>query len=140
MKIFVDTNIFLDLVLGREKYQEALMLFDAIEQHKFEAYVLDITLINIDYVARKQVKDLSDFLLSVNQHFRVVGATNDTIQKALDLRSSDLEDSVQYVSAIENHCEMIVTNDQGFPNHRIPLLASDQMCQTYLGGYRKIHV
>jgi predicted nucleic acid-binding protein len=135
MKIFVDTNIFLDLVLGREKHQEALMLFDAIGQRKFEAYVLDITLINIDYVARKQVKDLSDFLLSINQYFRVIGATNDTIQKALDLRNSDLEESVQCISAIENHCEMIVTNDQDFPHHRIPLMTSDQVCQMYLGGY-----
>jgi len=132
MKIFVDTNIFLDLVLGREKHQEALMLFDAIEQHKFEAYVLDITLMNIDYIARKQIKDLSDFLLMVNRYFRVVGATNDTIQKALDLRNSDLEDSVQYVSAIENRCETIVTNDRSFPSHRIRRMTSVQMCQTYL--------
>jgi predicted nucleic acid-binding protein len=132
MKIFDDTNIFLDLVLGREKHQETLMLFDAIEQHKFEAYVLDITLMNIDYIARKQIKDLSDFLLMVNRYFRVVGATNDTIQKALDLRNSDLEDSVQYVSAIENRCETIVTNDRSFPSHRIRRMTSVQMCQTYL--------
>ena len=36
MKIFVDTNIFLDLILKREKFHDALLIFNAIEKKLFE--------------------------------------------------------------------------------------------------------
>ena len=32
MKIFVDTNIFLDLILKREHFEKALLIFNAIEK------------------------------------------------------------------------------------------------------------
>jgi predicted nucleic acid-binding protein len=46
MQIFIDTNIFLDLILKREKYKEALYIFNSIEQGLFDAYILDITILN----------------------------------------------------------------------------------------------
>jgi predicted nucleic acid-binding protein len=33
MKIFVDTNIFLDLILKRENFHDALLIFNAIEKN-----------------------------------------------------------------------------------------------------------
>ena len=48
MKIFIDTNIFLDLILKREKYKEALLILNEIAQEKFEAIVLDISILNIE--------------------------------------------------------------------------------------------
>jgi len=32
MKVFVDTNVFLDLILKRETYKEALLIFNAVEK------------------------------------------------------------------------------------------------------------
>ena len=59
MKIFVDTNIFLDLILKREKFHDALLIFNAIEKKLFEGIILDITILNIDYIAKKQVKNIT---------------------------------------------------------------------------------
>ena len=41
MKIFVDTNIFLDLILKREKFHDALLIFNAIEKKLFEVKLED---------------------------------------------------------------------------------------------------
>ena len=62
MKIFVDTNIFLDLILKREKFHDALLIFNAIEKKLFEGIILDITILNIDYIAKKQVKNINQIL------------------------------------------------------------------------------
>ncbi len=56
MKIFIDTNIFLDFLLKREYYEDAMIIFNAVEKNIFDGIVLDITLLNIDYVASKQIK------------------------------------------------------------------------------------
>jgi len=132
MKIFIDTNIFLDLILKRDNYQEALMIFNAIEQQKFEAYILDITILNIDYIAKKQTKNIKDFLTIVNKLFKVIGGSNLSIQKALELDNNNLEDNLQYISAKESKCKIIITNDKKFIKNKIQLMTSNQFCKEYI--------
>lgn len=132
MKIFIDTNIFLDLILKREGFEDALMIFNAVEKKLFEALILDITILNIDYVAKKQVKDIRDFLTLVNKNFQVLGCCNEQITKALMLKNNDLEDNLQYTLAKENHCEAIITNDQSFYAKGINKLSSKEFVEKFL--------
>jgi len=134
MKIFIDTNIFLDLILKREKYKEALQIFNAIEQERFEAFVLDITILNIDYIAKKQTKDIRDFLALINRLFKVIGASNESIKKALELNNNDLEDNLQYITAKDSKCKIIITNDKKFINKDIQLMSSDEFCVSITTG------
>ena len=117
MKIFLDTNIFLDLLFARAGYDEALRIIEAVESAKFEGYLLDITLLNIDCVAKKQRKEIRDFLELINSTFTVCGADNEIIEQALLLDHTDFENSVQLISAIGCGCEVLVTNDKDFPTH-----------------------
>ena len=79
MKIFVDTNVFLDLILKRENFDKALLIFNAIEKQLFIGVILDITILNIDYIANKQIEDIKKFLNLINMKFEVIGATNNMI-------------------------------------------------------------
>ena len=45
MKIFIDTNIFLDLILKRENYNKALIILNAIEKRVFQGVIADITVL-----------------------------------------------------------------------------------------------
>ncbi len=65
----------------------------------FDAVILNITLLNIDYIAKKQVKDIRDFLKIVNTLFHVVEASNEMIKDALEIKNNDLEDNLQYICA-----------------------------------------
>ena len=132
MKIFIDTNIFLDLILKREYYKEALQIFSAIEQNIFQGVILDITILNIDYIAKKQTKDLREFLMIVNKIFKITGGTNLSIKNALKLENNDLEDNLQYICAKELDCQIIVTNDKNFINKDINLMTSYYFCSKYL--------
>jgi len=105
LKIFIDTNIFLDVILNRKD-------------------VADITLLNIDYIASKQTKNLRDFLEIINQSFTVVGVNNKMFDMALKIDNNDLEDAVQYVYAYTEQCSVIVSNDKKFYRGEIEVLGS----------------
>lgn len=132
MKIFVDTNIFLDLIFKRPLYKEAVIIFNAIEKQLFEGFVLDISFINIDYIAKKQITSIYDFLSISNTIFKVVGANNEDIQNALLVNNSDLEDNLQYVISKKHKCDVIVTNDKDFYTADIPVADSKSFVERYL--------
>ena len=131
-KIFIDTNIFLDLILKRKDYREAIIIFNAVAEDIFQGYLLDITILNIDYVAIKQVKDIREFLYTINQNFTVVGATNRLINQALDIQNNDLEDNLQYISAKENRCDLIITNDKNFYSQKMETISSVAFVAKYI--------
>lgn len=134
MKIFVDTNIFLDLILKRKDFQSALLILNAIERKLFFGVVLDITILNIDYIANKQIRDLREFLSLVNREFEVIGATNDIIEEALNTKNRDLEDNIQYISAKNSKCSLIITNDKNFYSPAIAMLSSNEFVEKYLNS------
>ena len=132
MKIFVDTNIFLDLILKREYFYDALLILNAVEKKVFLGVVLDITILNIDYVAKKQVADIKDFLSLVIQNFTLVGLSNEMVQKSLKIDNDDLEDTLQYLSAKNAECECIITNDKSFYKADIKVLSSSEFVEKFI--------
>ncbi|WP_187647549.1 type II toxin-antitoxin system VapC family toxin [Nitrosophilus labii] len=133
MKLFLDTNIFLDLLFKREFYNEALEILNTVEKGEFSGYILDITILNIDYVAKKQLKNIKEFIKLLSDTFEIVGADNEIIQKALSLENEDFEDSVQYIVAKNLNCDVIITNDKGFiKSGNIEILSSKQFFEKYI--------
>jgi predicted nucleic acid-binding protein len=124
MRVLLDTNIFLDLLLQRDDANSAEILLNSIEMGLYEGVVLDITLINIDYIAQRQGVDARYFLEYVVKNCKVVGADNTLAMEALGYEHSDFEDVLQYVVAKQADCDVIVTNDKGFFSPDIPLAKS----------------
>ena len=99
MKLFLDTNIFMDMLFDREHGIYAKQIIQLIQNRTHEGYIADITLLNIDYVAKKQSKEIRKFLYFIEKHFIITGADNSDMLAALNLDNSDLEDNVQAVFA-----------------------------------------
>jgi len=125
MKLFIDTNIFLDLILKRDKYLEAIAILEFCENLSNSAVVADITLLNIDYIASKQNSSIKSFIELINETFLVVGANN----KTFDI---DLEDTIQYLLAKEHQCDYIISNDKNFYCADIKVLNSTEFVNQYL--------
>ena len=126
MKVFVDTNIFLDFALDRDKADEAEQILRAVIDGQFKGYVADISLINIAYIARKQHSSVEKLLQVMINHYTILGADNKLFRQAISLDNSDLEDNVQLLLADQASCKIIITNDLGFPNENIPVLSSSE--------------
>ena len=132
MKIFIDTNVFLDVILNRENVQASTQILNSCHQKIFDGYVADISLLNIDYIASKQTKDIRAFLQIINDSFTVVGADNKVFELAFNIDNNDLEDTVQYVCASMQKCDVIVSNDKRFYRGDVEVLDSLGFVERYL--------
>ena len=57
MKVFIDTNIFLDILCNREQFvDDALSIFDMAVDGRIELLISDLSIANIKYVTRN-IKD-----------------------------------------------------------------------------------
>lgn len=124
MKILLDVNVVLDVLLAREPwYPEAAALLSAAESGQIQGLLAAHTVTTIYYVvatnrnpkaAVAAVSELLDLLT-------VVPADEDDFRQALALDLPDLEDAVQAVSALGAGAEAIATRDrEGFSGLPIP--------------------
>jgi len=132
VKIFLDTNILLDLLLEREKFEEAMIILNSVERGIHEAVILDITLVNVDYIAKKQKVDAKEFLKLIVKNCKITSVSNDLSLEALILDNNDFEDSLQYVCAKNEACEQIVTNDKGFYLGDVKVVSSVAFVEGFL--------
>ncbi len=132
MKIFVDTNIFLDIAFERENASDGLIIFKAVKNQIFDGIIADITIINIDYISKKVNGDITAYLKSIESSFKIVGADNNIINEALKIENSDLEDNIQYLLAISYSCDYIITNDKSFYQGEIETISSSSFVNRFL--------
>lgn len=114
MRILLDTNVVLDVLLGREPWQaEASAIWQAVDEGQVVAYVPASAITDIYYVARK-LTDLVRARRSVQvclDAFHVCAVDRFVLERALVLSGSDYEDNVQIACAELNGLDAIVTRD-----------------------------
>jgi predicted nucleic acid-binding protein len=114
MRVLLDTDVVLDVVLAREPFAQAsAQLFKLHEQGKIDAYIAAITPINVFYITRKikggQVaRQAVELLLS---SLAVCPISHGVLDEAQKLPFADYEEAVQHASATANGLDTIVTRD-----------------------------
>ena len=134
-KVFVDTNIVLDLLSQRDNYYEASQdFFTYAIDHSIELVVSTLTFVNTHYILKEQLK-LSKVRTSLRKFKALVkvAAFNDKIlELALEEGFKDFEDGIQYYIALESSCDVIVTrNKKDFKNSIIPVLNATEFINLY---------
>lgn len=89
-------------------------------------------MLNIDYIAKKQVKDIKEFLNLINLNFTIAGVDNKITEEALNIENSDFEDTLQYLGAKTLSCDCLITNDKNFYKSDIETLSSSEFIKKYL--------
>ncbi len=125
MKLLIDINVVLDVILAREPWvSDAAALLSSVEQGGAEGYVAGHTITTIHYlVARASgrpaaTKAIADLLRVV----RVVPLGDRDFQQALVLGLADFEDAVQAAAALQIGVDYIATrNAADFRGLAIPL-------------------
>lgn len=113
MKVFLDTNILLDLLLERDGFEASADLFDLCEKKSFSLSVSVLTMINAAFVYKKTVgQNLAIVNLKyLSSLLEVLPMNNEMLQTALLMSSKDFEDTFQAVCAREGQCDCIVTRN-----------------------------
>jgi predicted nucleic acid-binding protein len=130
-KVFVDTNIVIDLLSRREPFfEEAATLFSLADNKQIELSVSSLTIANTSYALLRQMNPtrtklvLSKLRLIVN----VLSLDDKIIGLALnDETFADFEDGLQYFTAIEYGAEVIITrNLRDFKSSKLPAITARQ--------------
>lgn len=126
MRVLLDTNIVLDILLAREAFlEEAKEIFLLIEDSKLEGFICATTMTTIHYlIGRETDKANADrLILDILTLFEVALVDKKVLQEASLNNGVDYEDSVIYTSAKEAKIDIIITRDKkGFRNSEISTL------------------
>ncbi len=116
MRLLVDTDVVLDLLLDRPQFGDAAVrLFAHVERGEVAAYVCATTVTTIHYLATKAVgrarsRRLLERLLSLVE---VAPVNRVVLDRALESKVADFEDSVVCQSALQVSADAVVTRNLG---------------------------
>lgn len=126
-KVFIDTDILIDFFCGRSPFfQSASTLLSLIQEQKVKGYISVLTFSNLNYLiskfhtrakAIKCLKELCKIveLLDIKDKDAKYSLENTLF--------NDLEDAIQYSTALSNKMNFIITrNGKDFKNSCIPVM------------------
>lgn len=126
MRVLLDTNVVLDVLLNREPWvTEASSLWQANDKGQIVGYVTATTITDIFYVARR-LTDLKTAHMAVKiclAAFEVCAVDRKTLELALTLPGTDFEDNLQIACANSIGLDAIITRDSaGFTGATVSIL------------------
>ncbi len=115
-RLFLDTNILLDILLERPGYQAALEILQAGSDGKVMLHTSVLSMANIAYVLRKTLPPsvLTPTLKQLSLLVDVLPMDAAQLNDAILLSGPDFEDILQAVCAAKGSCEAIITHN---PKH-----------------------
>ena len=135
-RIFLDTNVILDLLGERIPFFDSIAKVATLaDQKKLTLIVSALSIATINYVLNKY--ETSESVLNKLRKFKIIcevcEVNEETIDKALNSSFKDFEDAVQYFTAIQSNCSIILTrNGKDFKHSTIPIMTAEE----YLSSIR----
>ena len=134
MRLMIDTNIILDVLLEREPFfgqsREVLKLC---ENKEIDGFISASTATDIFYLVRKALGSTEEAYKALGHILNIVKVltvTNEDVNKAFTQRAKDFEDCLLAVCSISNKCDGIVTrNKKDFEPFGITLYAPDEILE-----------
>lgn len=129
-KVFVDTDIILDLLSQREPfYSHSAYLFSDADNNKIQIFVSSLSFSNLNYLLSKQYNSIQarKILLKFKTLVTVLAVSDKVVELALSSDFKDFEDGLQYFTAIENNLKILLTrNLKDYKTAEIAILTAAQ--------------
>ena len=129
-RIFLDANVILDLLGERIPFFDSIAKVATLaDQKKLTLIVSPLSFATINYVLNKY--ETSESVLNKLRKFKIIcevcEVNEETIDKALNSSFKDFEDAVQYFTAIQSNCSIILTrNGKDFKHSTIPIMTAEE--------------
>lgn len=134
-RLFLDTNILLDVLEKREPhFKAAANILHLGLSDEVQLYASSLTFINCVFTGRKSLgyDIILDKVKLLRSFIRVAPITEIELDKALGEDTRDVEDCLQYYSAISAQCDCIITRDsKHFPKDKLPILSPLEWLNTW---------
>ncbi len=135
VKIFLDTNVVLDIIGKTEPfYHDAKLFLNLHSKGLAQLQIAESSLGNLYYLAFNVYKlpysefTMGDFIMACE----VVSGSKDVIFRSIDSDFKDKEDALQYFTALENHADFLITRDTKDFNSavKIPILSPKEFFES----------
>lgn len=130
MKILIDTNIILDILMKREPFFESsAKILKLSENNIIDAFISANSVTDIYYILKKYMPDkavLKGTVIKLLSILNIAGITKKHISHAFELDFNDFEDALQSACAKSLNADYIVSrNINDFKNSSIPAITPD---------------
>lgn len=129
-KIFVDTDVIIDLLVDRQPHADAAsIIFDLADKKRIKLYASSICLNNVHYIVRKELGDkktraiIGDLLELVE----ILSVSSQDIENAVNSEFKDFEDAIQYSVALggKDISAIVTRNTKDYKKSQIPVFNTD---------------
>ena len=113
MKVFIDTNIVLDLLLQRRNFLiNAEKIFSLAYKGKIVLYFSAVSFVSVTYYLGKHTnKDIKAVLEDLCKIVKILPFNQRIIENTLHSNFKDIEDGYQYFTAKENNIRIMITRN-----------------------------
>ncbi len=137
-KLFVDTNVLLDVLQNRQPhYRASVLIWGLAEAHRAEVFVSAISFNNVYYILRRHVgrEAAQQAVEALDAVFQVVAPGQAILRQALQAHSPDFEDAIQFFSALSIGAECIITrNVRDYPTDVLPIWSPEAFLAQMVTG------
>ena len=132
-KVFLDTNIIVDLIADRKPFSKySIEIFKKAEEKKIKLFTSSHSIATTHYLLKKYLEEkiLRDVLYNLLDYVTVIPVDTDVLKKGLRSKHRDFEDSIQILcaSAVEKIDCIVTRNIKDFRDSEILVLTPDELC------------
>lgn len=131
MRLMIDANIILDVLLAREPYYaDSVKISKMCETSIAEGHISTLTFANLVYIMRKELspEKIEEVLKTLSLIYKFDDLTMADINNAASLKWDDFEDAVQAAIAKRIHSDYIITrNVKDFKNSEVMALTPSEL-------------
>ncbi|RYE37871.1 MAG: PIN domain-containing protein [Sphingobacteriales bacterium] len=123
-KIFLDANVLLDFLLKRENHAEAKEVIGLAVEGKVAAFITPAIVHILGYWLTKAygATKAKQLLLSLLVDITVVDINHEITMLALNSKIDDIEDALQYYTALHHQLDYFISGDRKLQKSAIPIL------------------
>ena len=136
-RVFLDTNVILDLNLNREPfYSDAVQLFAA--SGHFNFFTSSLSIANAFYLVERAYNTIQakHDMEKICDHLRIIEVSESIVHQALQSlfkEFRDFEDAIQYYCSIAERMECIITrNEKDFRNAALPVYSPGKFSKLFI--------
>ncbi len=115
MKLLIDTNVLLDMVFKRDRYDISVELFKKARVQNVDSYITASSVTDLFYIIRKETHDTERTYNIMENIFclvTILSVTEKDIRDAFGQKWKDFEDCVQYTTGINNEIDYLITKNK----------------------------
>ena len=131
MKILIDANIALDILLERQPFYISGIQIIGLSKGGVELYISATTITDLYYIIRKELKSKEASIILLKKMIvfvNIATVSGSEIYKAIDLDWGDFEDAVQFAVGESLAVDYLVTrNTSDYASATMPVVTPDEL-------------